>query len=132
MTKSSTDKKYSLGDIGPAMTIMKDRNMLPPSADFIGMILERGGPCGMTSIKLSWDQWAVCTATCPHGEFRASSDFLNLTEAVVRALEKFQAAEHPGYCGEPYQMEADGYGNFPADCMKWEGHEGDHGEEDDE
>lgn len=45
-------------------------------------------------VELAWDQWAQCKIKCEHGEFKGVSDFLNLTEAIGRALVKFQDAEH--------------------------------------
>ena len=46
-------------------------------------------------IRLGWDQWAVCTIECSHGKFRGTSDFLNLTEAISRAITSFNQADHP-------------------------------------
>lgn len=127
-----TDKKrtWSTADIGPASRLTRDRLMLIPEADIIGsFILNAGNGCA-TSILLRWDQWAVCTIRCTHGEFRGASDFLNLTEAVLRASEKFRKAEHPAYCFANYAETSEDGTTFETDCGLWTGHDGDHGQPD--
>lgn len=46
-------------------------------------------------ISLMWDQWVVCHIICDHNDFRGSSDFFNVTEAIMRAIVMFNDADHP-------------------------------------
>jgi hypothetical protein len=57
-------------------------------------------PFGMGSgciyeIAFHWDQWFVCTITCKHGTHEGTSDFFNMTEALMRAVETFNEVDHP-------------------------------------
>lgn len=123
--------KWTKADIGPAFRVMNDRLMLPRQADIIGQLLLGGRDCWPTRIGIAWDQWAVCTIRCDHGKFRGTSDFLSLTEAVLRAVEKLRAAEHPQYCMADYVATDQDGSTFTTDCTLWIGHGGDHGERDD-
>ena len=125
-------KQWTMSEIGPAARLTRERLMLIPEADLIGnAILGAGNGCAH-SINLAWDQWAVCTIKCSHGKFRGTSDFLNLTEAVLRAAEKFRKAEHLRYCMADYLATDDDGTTFTTDCGLWIGHDGDHGEPDDD
>lgn len=82
----------------------------------------------VAAFHLSWDQWAVCEIQCIHGNYRASSGFLNLTEAVENANRKYRKADHPNYCLQEF-LHTEGDEQFHLDCERWVGHEGPHGYE---
>lgn len=42
------------------------------------------------SFEVDWDQWARCTLICEHGKYVGVSDYLNITEAMVRATVAFR------------------------------------------
>jgi hypothetical protein len=53
-----------------------------------------GGGCCF-EISLQWDQWVRCVIRCTHGEWEGTSDWFNVTEAVMRAAIDFNTADHP-------------------------------------
>lgn len=129
---SDPKKAQRVADIGLAHRVMNERLMLPRQGDFLGQLLLGGCECWPNHIEIAWDQWAVCTIRCDHGKFRGTSDFLNLTEAVLRAVERLRGAEHPRYCMADYVATDDDGSTYTTDCTLWVGHNGDHGEREDD
>lgn len=86
-----TYKNHSTGEIteefpssgSPIELISKTNGMIEP---FTGCV---------RTFTIAWDQWARCIIECEHGKFIADSGFLNLTEALIRAVIKFNEVDHP-------------------------------------
>lgn len=123
--------EYSLAEMAVAMKLVNERPMVPHSLDLIGATVMQGKPSCASKIEIRWDQWAECTITCDHGKWKATSDFLNLTEAFLRAVRLFQGSDHPRRCGRLYVDRTPlGDGTIEPleiDCTLFEGHEGECG-----
>lgn len=52
-------------------------------------------PEDVYEIKVHWDQWVRVTLECSHGSYVGESEFFNVTEALVRAAQRFNEADHP-------------------------------------
>lgn len=67
-------------------------------------------------ISIHWDQWVECRIVCLHGSYTGVSDFLNFTEALMRAVVHFNEADHPSLIKEDededdeYDYETEGLG----------------------
>jgi len=105
--------------------------MVPPPADFLAKLLPQELIDCAHTITIRWDQWVKCVITCEHENFTAVSDFFHMTEALLRAAERFRNGEHPGYCGKDYAdttPDADGVVEpVTLDCTLWTGRAGECG-----
>lgn len=66
---------------------------MPNDCDVIGLtcLPEQYRYGCLYSLDVAWDQWARATLTCDHGKYVAVSDFLNITEAIMRASVAFNS-----------------------------------------
>lgn len=73
---------------------------LPNFFDIVGnMCLPEEYAYGcLFEFEVTWEQWARCTLECEHGKYQAVSDFLNITEAILRATAAFR--KDPVHGGE--------------------------------
>jgi hypothetical protein len=130
-----TDKKieYSLAELAVATRLINERTMVPYSMDLIRTILGKHQNCA-TQITISWDQWAMCTISCAHGKWTGTSDFLNLTEAFLRAVRLLQGEKHPKFCDRLYIDSTplpDGMIKpVEMSCTRLKDHEGECGDDD--
>lgn len=128
------DKKseFSLAELAVATRLVNERPMVPYSMDLLRTVLGKYQNC-VSEISIRWDQWAICTITCAHGKWVGTSDFLNLTEALLRAIQVLQGEEHPKFCERLYidltPLPDGTVSPMETDCARLKDHEGECGDE---
>jgi hypothetical protein len=110
---------------GLARRMTQDKVMLPHQADVLAKLLPDEVTRGCAhKITIRWDQWVEARITCFHGEVKAVSDWFNMTEALLRAAERFKALDHTAACmedDEEAEDEPEAAHSCP-DCSKEGGH----------
>lgn len=109
---------------GAARRMTQDKLMLPHQADVLAKMLPKEVTSGCAhKITIRWDQWVEARITCFHGEAKAVSDWFNMTEALLRAAERFAKLDHTPACTEDDEDEDEDEPEHQcAACSKEGGH----------